>query len=437
LIADNAAKRPVAREACYSVDQSINSAFALEGLEKMKPACRQVVSQSSASAADSVNDLQELSHLIGDVYDAALDQSLWQRVIERTAHFVGGIGATLFSKDATARPGDLRYRLGKLYYDAGIDPHYRQLYFDQYVTLDPVATGHFLAELEQPFAMADLMPRHEFVETRFYREWVRPQGLVDFVGAALDKSTASVAMFGVLRHQRNGVVDDETRHRMRLIAPHIRRAVLIGRMFDLKAAQAATFADTFDGLSAGMYLVDASGNIVHTNVAGDAILDVGGILRAVGGRLVARDAQVDKTLRSTFAAASQGDAALGTRGIAVSLIGKDGERHVAHVLPLTSGARRRAGKTYTAVAAVFVRKAALAAPSPFEVIGKAFKLTPSELRVLLAIVEVGGVPEVAAVLGVASTTIRTHLYRLFEKTGVTRQADLVKLVAGYATPLAG
>jgi DNA-binding CsgD family transcriptional regulator len=62
-------------------------------------------------------------------------------------------------------------------------------------------------------------------------------------------------------------------------------------------------------------------------------------------------------------------------------------------------------------------------------------LTPSELRVLLVIVEVGGVPEVAAALGVAVTTVKTHLRRLFEKTGATRQADLVKLVAGYATPL--
>jgi DNA-binding CsgD family transcriptional regulator len=58
-----------------------------------------------------------------------------------------------------------------------------------------------------------------------------------------------------------------------------------------------------------------------------------------------------------------------------------------------------------------------------------------ELRVLLAIVEVGGVPQVAAALGVADSTIQTHLGRLFEKTGAKRQADLVKLVAGYATPL--
>jgi FixJ family two-component response regulator len=48
----------------------------------------------------------------------------------------------------------------------------------------------------------------------------------------------------------------------------------------------------------------------------------------------------------------------------------------------------------------------------------------------------GAVPEVAAALGVADTTIKTHLSRVFEKTGATRQADLVKLVAGFSSPVA-
>jgi DNA-binding CsgD family transcriptional regulator len=77
----------------------------------------------------------------------------------------------------------------------------------------------------------------------------------------------------------------------------------------------------------------------------------------------------------------------------------------------------------------------LVASSASQVIGETFKLTPTELRVLLAITEVGGIPEVATAFGVADTTVRTHVNRLFEKTGATRQADLVKLVAGYTTPL--
>jgi len=54
---------------------------------------------------------------------------------------------------------------------------------------------------------------------------------------------------------------------------------------------------------------------------------------------------------------------------------------------------------------------------------------------MLAIVDVGGAPEVAEALGVAASTVRTHLGRVYAKTGVARQADLVKLVAGFSSSL--
>ena len=383
-------------------------------------------SEPAASAARR-DDRQQLSDLISVVYDAAVDQLLWENAIERVAYFVGGVGAGLFCKGVDAQHGLILHSFGII----------RPLPFSLVRQIYPAAVGHFLAEIEQPVATADLLPYDELAATGFYQEWARPQGLIDFVSTVLDKSATNVAMFGVFRHERDGFVDDETRHRMRLIAPHIRRAVMIARMFDLRIAEAGTFADTLDGLDAGLCLVDAGGRLIHTNAAGQAILDAGDILHDVGGRLVACDAKVNQTLREVFAAAEQGDAALGTKGIAVPLIGKHGERYIAHALPLTSGARRRAGVIYTAVAALFVRRAALAMSSRSEVIGKIFKLTPTELRVLLAIVEMGGVPEVAAALGVADTTVRTHVSRLFQKTGATRQADLVRLVAGYATPMAG
>ena len=165
------------------------------------------------------------------------------------------------------------------------------------------------------------------------------------------------------------------------------------------------------------------------------MLAQGSGLRSPEGRLTTNELNVERALYDVFAAATGGDEAVGTRGIAVPLLARDGERYVAHVLPLTSGSRRRAGAAYSAVAAVFVHKAALDTPSPPEIIAKTFKLTPAELRVSLAIVNIGGVPEVAAALGVADTTVKTHLGRLFEKTGTGRQADLVKLVAEFSNPL--
>jgi DNA-binding CsgD family transcriptional regulator len=222
---------------------------------------------------------------------------------------------------------------------------------------------------------------------------------------------------------------------MRQIVPHIRRAMAIGRTIELKTAEAAALADTLDGIGAGMFLVDASGRIVHTNASGQALLDQRSVLRAGDGKLTAVEAAADQELSQTFALAAGGDAAIGTKGVALPLKARDGEHYVAHTLPLTSGERRRAGAGYAATAALFVRKATLDVSSPPETIARLYKLTPTELRVLLAIVEVGGVPEVAEELGIREATVKTHLHRLFAKTETTRQADLVKLVAGFSSPL--
>ena len=273
------------------------------------------------------------------------------------------------------------------------------------------------------------------LETRFYKEWAQPQLLVNSANAVLEKSATDVAMFTVFCHQHDGLVSGEMRRRMLLLIPHIRRAVLVGRLLDRRKSEAAALADTFDRLSASIFLVEATGHIVHSNTAACVLLSAGDLLHAAGSRLVAGDPKIDELLQDAFMVAGRGDGAIGVKGIALPLTSREGEGYVAHVLPLTSGARRRAGRPYAAVAALFVHKAALDTPSPPEVIAKAYKLTPTELRVLLAIVEVGGVPEVAEALGIATSTVKTHLGRLYGKTGTGRQADLVKLVDGFSSSL--
>jgi DNA-binding CsgD family transcriptional regulator len=375
-----------------------------------------------------MTDTEQFFRLVGILYDAALDAVLWPDALTCIAAFVGGSAAGLNVRDVARRTG-------KVHYEVGTDPAYAQLYFDKYIKLDPMSATYFILGVGEVTSNSLLMPHSEFVETRFYKEWVQPQGWIDNIVVTLEKSKAIHAEHVVFRSERDGIADEPARQRMRLVAPHMRRAVLIGDVIDLKTAEATTFADTLDDLSAGMFLVDDSGRIVHANASAHAMLAAGDFLRAAAGRLAASDGPTDQALREIFAAAGTGDAAVGIRGVAVPLSSREGECYIAHVLPLTSGARRRAGANYAAVAALFVHKAALETPSQPEVIARAFGLTPSELRVLLGIVEVGGVSETAVALGIAEATVKTHLHHLFAKTGTSRQAELVKLVAGYSNPL--
>jgi DNA-binding CsgD family transcriptional regulator/PAS domain-containing protein len=319
-------------------------------------------------------------------------------------------------------------------YYTGLDARYKRLIVDKCIKADPLMMGQVFAKIGEPVAITDIFRNDELRQAHAYREWGRPQGLVDVLSVALDKSATSAALLMVFRHERDGRVDDEMRRRMRLIIPHVRRAVLIGLVIHLQTATAATFADTLDGISAGMFLVDALGRIIHANTSGHALLGQGSVLRATDGKLAANDVGAEQALHEVFLAAGS-DVAVGVKGIGVPLTAREGERYVAHVLPLTSGARRKAGASYAATAALFVHKAALEAPSPPEVIAKTYKLTPSELRVLLGIVQLGSVPETAATLGLGKATVRTHLLRLYAKTGTGHQTELVKLVAGFTNPL--
>lgn len=375
-----------------------------------------------------MEETAQLLNLIGSIYDAALEPALWTGVLEKAANFVGGSAASIFWQDEIRKEGNA-------YYNFGTDSRYEQLYFDRYIKFDPLSAAYFMLDVGEVTSNSILIPPAEFFETRFYREWVQPQGWIDNVFAVLDRSLTSIGVFVVFRHEREGLADDDARRLLRLIAPHLRRATVIGKVIDLKAAEVATFADMLDGLSAGIFLVDAAGRVVHANAPGYGILAARDILRSDAGQLVARDPQVNQTLHDAFKASEHGDAAFGTRGIAVPLISLGGERHVAHLLPLASGKRRRTGIAITATAALFVHKAALETPSRPEAIAKAYKLTPTELRILLALVEVGGGPEIAEALGITDGTVKTHLGHLFQKTGVRHQADLVKVVAGFANPL--
>jgi hypothetical protein len=144
-----------------------------------------------------VQEDESFHQLISDVYDAALDSALWMGVLEKSADFVGGSAASFFTRDVLNKTGNSDFNFGT-------EPHYNQLFVDKYVTLDPLNTAYVFLDVGEVVSSSNIIPHDEFIETRFYKEWVRPQGLVDNVLALIDKSAMTVAGFVVFRHERDG-----------------------------------------------------------------------------------------------------------------------------------------------------------------------------------------------------------------------------------------
>jgi hypothetical protein len=109
-------------------------------------------------------DTDDLSNLIGEIYDTTLDAALWDQALRRAAGFVRGSNAALWSKDGDEASGSVDHMWG-------FDPSYVRTYFDEYRRMDPAATTHFVAGLGSLVALSALVLEDEFFESRFYQEW--------------------------------------------------------------------------------------------------------------------------------------------------------------------------------------------------------------------------------------------------------------------------
>jgi len=55
---------------------------------------------------------EQVSHLIGDIYDAALDPGLWTHVLEQTSSYVRGAAASLQSHDSVQKSAQFQFTWG-------------------------------------------------------------------------------------------------------------------------------------------------------------------------------------------------------------------------------------------------------------------------------------------------------------------------------------
>jgi len=78
-----------------------------------------------------MNETEQVSQLIGEIYDASLDPSLWQGVLQAIASFIPVSGVNLFAQDAMKKSANV-------FYVHGLDPAYIQSYFDKYIKMNPL-----------------------------------------------------------------------------------------------------------------------------------------------------------------------------------------------------------------------------------------------------------------------------------------------------------
>lgn len=286
------------------------------------------------------------------------------------------------------------------------------------------------------FHLTELVPIEEVRRSRLFKDWMEPSDWGDFTHTLVEKSGTRFSTFGVAHPLSRSPATDAAKSRLRLLVPHVLRAAEISKTMQLQRVEVDGMTAALDALSAGVFLLRAEGNYVYANPSGLKFLAEAELLVEVDGRLRPTAPDAAKLLREALQA-SASDLALASQPVAIPLGAYAGDNWVAHLVSLRQGSRRQAGRRYDAVAAIFIHRAEVRRPTLVQLITAQFKLTAAEARVLFAILAADGVAQTAQVLGISEETVKTHLKRIYAKTGASGQAELFKMLLAFANPIVG
>lgn len=373
--------------------------------------------------------LVELSGLIGAIHDCALDPARWQETLGQICSALDCVAGQLY---LVARGTD-RPRFAASFNEP---PEATRLLLERFgpeaAEFNRLSVQGWSGQADEPVVLSRSLHAQTLFQSRFYQEWARPLGYCDGISVLVLQEDHTFGMLAAARHERVGLVSEREIALMKLLAPHMRRAIAIGDLLDMRELQMKTLGEALDDVTSGVALVAADGTILHANAAARGMLEKAGPIRSLRGRLSARDPAASNALSAAIAAAA--DTQIGREGIGLALNSSEGTRAVAHVLPLAAtGARGR--PLPRAVAAVFVNEALTTSQPLPDGVAKSLGLTRAETRLLRRIMEGGTLVAAAAALGIGNATAKTHLARIFAKAGVSRQTELVALVARLTAPV--
>ncbi len=186
--------------------------------------------------------------------------------------------------------------------------------------------------------------------------------------------------------------------------------------------------EALDYLLIGVLLVEVSRGLVTMNRTAREIAERrdGLVIRA--GTVYAsrpRDTVKLASLVRSAAAIDADDASV--RGGAISLSRPSMLRPLS-VLVAPLPRDRRTANDERPGAIVFVTDPESETTTPSGLLSLLYGLTPAEATLAAAVVQGQGLDWAAAELGITMNTARTHLKQVFGKTGVRRQAELVRLI---------
>jgi DNA-binding CsgD family transcriptional regulator len=361
----------------------------------------------------------ELSSLLEDLYGAPLEPQRWNSFLDKLCMITNS--SCGYVMGAYQEEGNVILAGGGQNHDA----EFFHLYSEHYGSSDPFRPGHGHPPVIGLNDGRDLIDHAVVVKTEFYNDLLLKYDM-EYMTLLLSSFSASqtegVSLWTNQKHQGTTV---ESQQLLEMLLPHVQTALALRRKVN-SIQSLGLFSETvMDAMSVAALLVDERGRVHQMNRRVESYLVRGSGLCLSRGHLKATDSrdtpQLSKLLRG--AASRNRDGALPGGAMRVARP-NDGPLYVSVVPSPSENVLDGSGR----YAVVFLYDQNAPQGNRSLMMRQLYQLTPVEVRMADLLCSGLTIRDAADVLRLTLETARFHVKQILRKTGVRRQAELIRLM---------
>lgn len=295
-------------------------------------------------------------------------------------------------------------------------------YRQYYSTIDPWAKSLAAAPLETPMLGYEHLREDELVRTEFYNDWARHGGMFRPLGVKMRLAPNVHVTIGSDLPYAKKRFEGADKGRLRGVLFYVKHALQLRRRVLGSGRGAKSGAAAMDAYAFGAVVCDMDSRVAYANAAArDEVVSGTGIAFLAGNRISGmsrHDAEpLARLVRET---------ALGGPGGVIWLADRQGR---PGLLALISPLPRSDADGHPCQVLISLRRLAGNASFTKATLVSAFRLSPTQAEIAMALYEGVSVEEIAIRRNVKMTTMRTHLAEILLRTDTENLRDLIRLLA--------
>ena len=371
-----------------------------------------------------MSEREVFERILALLHEAALDDTRWSTasaLIDDALH-VHGNGLVLVDLHS---PEDIQIYFLGFFYHGQRNREWERVYYEVYYPLDERVPRAQRMPDSQLIHLTDLYSEHERKTSVVYNEFSTLVHYRNSINMRLDGPDGSSICWGVFDPVGSEDWSSAQLDLVQRLLPHIRQYVNVRHSLAGTDALGESLTGLLDTTGLGIIQLDRRGRILEVNDRARNLLRTGDGLFDARGFLFARTPEDNTHLQGLLKRALP---PFGAQGVAGSIIVSRASALplVLHVNPVNR--LETDFRVWPIAALVLVVDPASRTRIDPAVAGAALGLTGMESQVAVLLAEGMSVREIASAMGRKESTIRSHVKHMFTKHGLSRQAELVRLV---------